>query len=169
MRPDELNRYDTSVLSDICSSFSNPLEMQLSEINKFELPHLLRYENRNSMHSGVEVRVPFLDHRLVEYAVGLKLDKKIHQGWMKYPIRKYLSQNGLSSIAWRKIKYGFEAPKDFWLANSKQSILHEITSSALLSNFVDVDEVSRKIDEMPINIWWRYYSFALWARVFRVQ
>src|SRR5690606_29087742 len=41
------------------------------------LPVLLRYEDRNSMAFSVESRVPFLDHRLVEFYVNLPDDLKI--------------------------------------------------------------------------------------------
>ena len=169
VRPEVLAQYADKDIEELCASFGNIKNMQLSEIKKFQLPHLLRYEDRNSMHSGVEVRVPFLDHRLVEYGLKLKLDDKISDGWMKYPIRDYLSNNGLDEIAWRKKKFGFEAPKDHWLSKHKQIIVSEIKSSFALSQIVDTTALIDNITSMPINVWWRYYSFAVWARNFSVS
>ena len=41
------------------------------------LPTLLHYEDRSSMAYGIEARVPFLDHRLVEFALGIPAMQKI--------------------------------------------------------------------------------------------
>ena len=44
---------------------NNITDLQIFEISKLQLPHLLRYEDRNSMRHSIETRLPFLDYRLV--------------------------------------------------------------------------------------------------------
>ena len=52
-----------------------------------ELKRLLRYADRNSMAHSREVRLPFLSHKLVEFAFTLPDEYKLHLGWSKYILR----------------------------------------------------------------------------------
>ena len=42
-------------------------DLQKSEITDYQLPHLLRYEDKNSMYHSIETRLPFLDYKLLEF------------------------------------------------------------------------------------------------------
>ncbi len=80
------------------------------------LPTLLHYEDRNSMAFSIESRVPFLDHRLVEYAFSLQDEDKIYKGQTKYILRKSLSHLLPEKIANRTDKKGFVTPGEVkWL------------------------------------------------------
>ncbi len=79
------------------------------------LDKLLRFADRNSMAHSLEVRLPFLNHELVEFVFSLPSDYKIHQGWTKAPIRFGLEQILPSEIAWRKNKLGFQPPQKIWM------------------------------------------------------
>jgi len=79
------------------------------------LNELLRYADRNSMAHSVEVRLPFLSHKLVEFAFSLPEEFLIHNGWTKYVLRKSMSDILPSEIAWRKDKVGYEPPQQDWL------------------------------------------------------
>ena len=46
---------------------------------QYKLEHLLRMEDRNSMHFSLEARVPYLDYRLVEYVLGIPGILKIYR------------------------------------------------------------------------------------------
>ncbi len=52
--------------------FKNLVERQELDIDKFSIPILTRYEDRNSMAHSLETRLPFLDHRLVNFLLNLK-------------------------------------------------------------------------------------------------
>ena len=69
--------------------------MQKMEIESFQLPHLLRYVDRNSMRHSIEARVPFLDHHLVETCYGISSKLKIKDGWTKHILR--VAMQGLVS------------------------------------------------------------------------
>lgn len=78
----------------------------------FCLPHLLRYEDRNSMAFSVEARVPFTDYRIVEKAFSPAMQGlKIHKGWPKWVLRE--AGQGLipDDIRWRRDKMGFGTPE----------------------------------------------------------
>lgn len=87
-------------------------------VSDFCLPHLLRYEDRNSMAFSVEARVPFTDYRIMERAFSPSSRRlKIHQGWPKWILRE--GGKGLvpDDILWRKDKMGFGTPEATLIAS----------------------------------------------------
>jgi asparagine synthase (glutamine-hydrolysing) len=76
----------------------------------YSLPHLLKYEDRNSMAHSIEARVPFTDHRLVDYVFSIPPVYKIHHGWTKWILRLALRDLLPPEIIWRKDKLGFATP-----------------------------------------------------------
>ncbi len=83
----------------------------------YNLPNLLRYEDRNAMRFGLENRTPFTDYRLVEFAFSLDSSLKFANGYSKYLLRLLLERLGSKELAWRVDKVGFSAP-EFVLAQS---------------------------------------------------
>ncbi|HUC83065.1 MAG TPA: asparagine synthase (glutamine-hydrolyzing) [Flavisolibacter sp.] len=82
------------------------------------LEELLRLADRNSMAHSVEVRLPYLQHQLVEFLFTLPAHFKIRQGWTKWLLRKATDGKLPDSIAWRRDKVGFEPPQKRWMENS---------------------------------------------------
>ncbi|TSA27864.1 MAG: asparagine synthase (glutamine-hydrolyzing) [Bacteroidetes bacterium] len=88
------------------------------------LPTLLHYEDRNSMAFSIESRVPFLDHRLVEFAFTLSNEDKIHRGVTKYILREAMNGSLPSAIYNRHDKKGFITPgEDKWLRGPLKGLL----------------------------------------------
>ncbi len=83
------------------------------------LEELLHYADRNSMAHGREVRLPFLDHKLVEFIFSLPSSFKIRDGWTKWLLRKSMENNLPGEIVWRKDKVGFEPPQMEWMKNKQ--------------------------------------------------
>ena len=84
------------------------------DITEISIPHLLRYEDRNSMRWSIESRVPFMDYRLVELALSLGYDMKINNGVTKYIFRKAMEGLVPSKILARRDKIGFATPDGIW-------------------------------------------------------
>ncbi|MEI6153291.1 MAG: asparagine synthase (glutamine-hydrolyzing) [Deltaproteobacteria bacterium] len=136
-------------------------DMQISEIKKDQLPHLLRYEDRNSMAHSIEARVPFLDHRCVEAAIALTPAEKIKGGFTKYPLRVLAATLLPPEIAWRRDKMGFDAPEMYWLQKHSTQMNKAINSSPLLNKLCwDIPVM----DSINLSIRWRLYNIALWER-----
>ena len=83
------------------------------------LEELLRLADRNSMAHGVEVRLPFLSHELVEFLFTLPSHFKIKDGRTKWLLRKTTEPLLPKEIVWRRDKVGFEPPQKIWMQNKK--------------------------------------------------
>lgn len=79
------------------------------------LPALLHVEDRMSMAHGVEARVPFLDHPLVEFAATIPADIKFKNGELKRLLKTVFSGRLPQAITNRKDKMGFPVPINLWL------------------------------------------------------
>ncbi len=147
-------------------SYADTFAMQKLEIESLQLPHLLRYEDRNAMRHSVETRLPFLDYRLMEASVSIPLRHKLHEGWTKYVIRKIAEPHLPPDVTWRKFKLGFEAPASVWFKDSADRMRREIRDSELIKEFVDVDAVLSDFDRLNGRYKWAIFNLAVWARVF---
>ena len=74
------------------------------------LPMLLRFEDKNSIRFGIETRLPLLDHRFVEFALGLPMRIKLNKGWAKWPLRAPMQDVLPANICWRKHRLALRPP-----------------------------------------------------------
>jgi asparagine synthase (glutamine-hydrolysing) len=85
------------------------------DMTKDYLQHLLHYDDINASAFSMENRVPFLDHRLVEYVNSIPSVYKLHDGWSKWLLRLAVRDLLPVRIVWRKDKKGFPTPVENWL------------------------------------------------------
>ena len=105
----------------------DPLYRALKFDVKQMLPnHQLLRVDKISMAHSVEARVPFLDHKVVEYAMSLPSDVKLHGTDGKYVLKKAVDDLLPPSIVYRP-KKGFNIPIDLWM----QKDLGEVMASVL--------------------------------------
>ncbi len=90
-------------------------------LRKAPLPLYLRVEDRNSMAHSVEVRLPFLDHRLVAMAFGLGSEWKLRGPWNKYVLREAMRGRIPESVRSRVDKMGFPTDMARWF----REVLHD--------------------------------------------
>ncbi len=102
---------------------------------RLHLPRLLHWEDRNSMAHSIEARVPFLDHRLVEFTIGLGGEHKIVGGRTKNILRNSMNGRIPDAIRDRHDKVAFATPQSAWLRGP-------------LDGFID-DAISRTLDGLP--------------------
>jgi len=84
------------------------------------LPGLLKNFDKASMYSGVEVRMPFMDYRLVEMCQNLPLEMKINKGHTKWIVKDELKSIMPRVTLERTYKIGIGAPINQWLANKSK-------------------------------------------------
>lgn len=140
--------------------------MQKLEIESFQLPHLLRYEDRNSMHHSIEARLPFLDYRLVETCYGIDSHLKIRQGWTKHILRVAMHGLAPASILWRSNKLGFEAPVGTWIAAMRPAMETAIRGSAIIKDMCKREIDLQRTDSATL---WKLYSIAKWETAYAVH
>ena len=79
------------------------------------LPTLLRNYDRYSMAHGVEIRMPFMDHRLVSFLFALPWSSKIRNGYTKAIVRDAVAPMMPGEVAYRTTKLGFNTPIVDWM------------------------------------------------------
>jgi asparagine synthase (glutamine-hydrolysing) len=137
----------------------------------------LNYNDKMSMASSVEVRVPFLDRELAEFAAWnipphLKL-KGFFQPTTKHIFRKAM-QNVLPAEVLRQPKAGFAAPVDYWLANDLREMVDDLLSDTnirkrglfrpqAVRRFVDEHRSGSEDWSMQI---WQFLTLENWMRIF---
>lgn len=114
-----------------------PIVNNLSDILTYNtctngLEDLLRYADRNAMAFGLETRLPFLNHELVEFVLHLPGSYKIRNGFTKYILRAAMQNKLPHNIVWRKDKVGFEPPQKEWLQQSSMIELTEVAKNKLI-------------------------------------
>jgi asparagine synthase (glutamine-hydrolysing) len=120
-------------------------QRQLDDLVQFSLPGLLRYEDRNSMAWSVEARVPFLDHRLVEFLLGLPVNFKLRLGQTKAILRHAFAESLPSSIVNRRDKMGFATSQSVWMQGALgKRMLAELHESRLTASILDVRQLSKQ-------------------------
>ena len=78
------------------------------------MPVQTHFEDRNSMAHSLEIRTPFLDHRLVDLCLSLPDTLKLSDGWSKYTLRAAFPEVP-QAVRWRRDKQGFVTPEESWL------------------------------------------------------
>jgi asparagine synthase (glutamine-hydrolysing) len=102
-----------SVMAD--NAFADSYEArELLDLQRFSLPALLNYEDKQSMAYSREVREPFLDHRVVELLAHVPPSAKLRYGWSKHILRTAFAADLPPEIAWRRDKRGFNVPEAHW-------------------------------------------------------
>lgn len=92
------------------------------------LPTLLRNYDRYSMANGVEIRMPFLDHRIACFAFALPWSSKIRDGYSKAIVRDAVARYMPREIAYRKSKVGFNSPIVDWMKGPLREFLLDTIS-----------------------------------------
>lgn len=107
---------------------------QLSDINYINLPRSLKYTDRLAMISGIENRVPFLDHKIAEFCFNLPNDLKIKNGETRF-LSKLAMKSYLPKKFFTKNKKIITDPQISWLKTKlKDYFLDNISSRNFKEN-----------------------------------
>jgi asparagine synthase (glutamine-hydrolysing) len=169
VKKDYLNLVNYNNIKESAKNYKDIILLQKQELMHLQLPHLLKYEDRNSMYHSIETRLPFIDYRLVELALSIGNGYKIKNGWTKHILRKSVEDILPNEIAWRRNKIGFNAPEKTWLNSIDNQIKESLYGSEILNKIAKKDEVIKKYGLMDLRTRWRLFNIAKWEEVFNVR
>ena len=107
------------------------------------LPTLLRNYDRDSMAAGVEIRMPFLDYRIVEFAFSIGWRSKLHGGFSKSIVRDAGAAFMPKEIVYRRTKLGFNAPILDWMRGPYRQFFEDTVASADFANCSLIDDPAK--------------------------
>lgn len=134
------------------------------------LPALLQVEDRMSMAHGLESRVPFLDHSLVEFAATMPADIKFKDGTLKMALINAMRHELPDIVASRTNKMGFPVPLTDWAKGELKNFIYGIFDSSrakgrpyfnheeIMKNLTNETSFGRKL--------WGLLSLELWHQEF---
>ena len=145
-----------------------------AEMRYTSLPQLFLFSDHSGMAHSIEARLPYLDHRLVEFVVQLPPELKTGFGIRKRLLRRVARPYLPASIVDRKDKMGFVTPEAAWLRRElKDDLLALGRSRALASlpflhmprlrSFVSAYLEGRHGDFRAV---WRLYALRHWIEAF---
>ena len=159
-------------------SGTTALDRRLKREFFFEVvPRYLTYEDGVSMASSVEARVPFLDHRIVEFSFSLGDADKINHGVSKFILRNAMKDVLPNAIVEDHRKIYIESPFRNWLQGCLRRTVTGglLGDDTLISELMDPDEfrplILRVLDGAKCSGWelslvWRMLTAEVWLRRF---
>lgn len=153
---------------------------QVTDLKNYSVPYLTHYEDRMSMAWSREIRLPFLDYRLIELLMSVPTSFKLDKGWTKFILRKAVEPLLPKRIVWRKDKQGFITPQEEWLKHElRDEVEKAFSEDALIFklNLINRDALLIKYKKFCIQgtqsggVWYReiFNPFALevWLQSYR--
>ena len=180
LKPDIKRKITANTFENITNYLSNKFistdsDRMLYLISKIYLTDdILVKVDRASMATSLEVRAPFLDYEIQEFAAKLPYDYKLNRLTSKYILKKMAKKHIPGYIINRK-KQGFAIPVTKWLKNDLKDILLNYTSKTYIENqglfeysFVE-KIVQNHLDEKWDNkkLLWNLLVFQLWYEKYK--
>lgn len=151
-------------------------DMSILQIKKTSVPKQLKWNDRDSMRRSIESRVPFLDHNLVEFTLGLPLSYRYSKGWTKRVLRDALNGVLPDKIKNRTDKMGYVTPEEVWFRSKEGSelkdlVLDSIRSSDGILSMELMDDVNKIIngEKRFSKIIWRSICLGQWMKLNNIK
>jgi asparagine synthase (glutamine-hydrolysing) len=146
--------------------FDNCQQASWMESSVYMRSQLLRDMDNFSMAHSIELRAPFLQHRLFEAVFSLPENAKRARGKQK-PLLAAALPKALPGAVLRKPKMGFTLPVAIWLRNHLQQSFAEVALDRANQDFWNLDMVGRLWQaylngQVHWSIIWQLYAFARW-------
>jgi asparagine synthase (glutamine-hydrolysing) len=163
---DELELPPVTDIASACFAFTFALNLQ----------QLLHWEDRNSMAHSIEARVPFVDHPLVEFSLGLGNAHKMVAGETKRVLRRAMSGILPDEVRDRRDKLGFSTPEEIWFRGPLKTQMMDGVNATLAQfpGLLNVEGTRALAKDMlegnrPVDFsLWRIVNLSIWGNCFSV-
>jgi len=177
LRPDAISnrlRQESTVLpiADLRSNFPDPVRaMAAFDLLVDKIPRGLRFNDRMSMARSRELRVPFLDHRVVEFGFAVPSRYLLSDSMTKMLFRR-IAQRWIPEHVAGAAKRSVQSPQREWLSGPWRSLVLELITSESFAERGWVDpataksiyhEYLRGLKENSLFLW-QWINLELWAR-----
>jgi asparagine synthase (glutamine-hydrolysing) len=164
-------------LNNFDQFWHNHIENSNHQLFTNPLPRYLRWEDRNSMAHSIEARVPFLDHRLVEFCHSLPLEYLDEKDKSKKLLSESMEGILPKLIQDRKDKKGFITPEEDWVKNKNSMQFRSLLEQSISdSNGIIKKDVALAYFDGLVNgtlpfdfTYWRLILFGFWMKRFEVK
>ncbi len=147
----------------------------LKQINHEGLNQILQYEDVSSMSQSIEIRSPFMDYRMMEFAFSIPNELKFKNGVTKLIQRETFGTMLPDSITQNRKKIGFKTPFLDYISSDPayKSYVSDLIHSAHFSTkriwkADKIREVFKKPMESPNFPFWRVINLETWSKVYNI-
>ena len=163
-----LGYYDKAPAKDVLS------RLMYLDMKTYLTADILAKVDRMSMATSLEVRVPMLDHKFLEWVAALPVDWKFRKGTRKYILKKLAGRLGIPRELMHRPKQGFQVPLVEWMRSGmKDQFLRVLLEPQTLQRgYFKPDAVRSLVDEHVrgrrnrSGLLWRMLVLELWHRNF---
>lgn len=148
----EYNKQDHPSLSKWMTKID--LEIRLPEL-------LLMRMDKLVMQSSIEARVPFLDHKLIEFVLSIP-DKYIVSSSSTKPLLKNIAKRHIPESIYNRKKQGFRAPIGEWIKKDEALFYDSIYEFNQLTQLFNNDELKKQITGNDYQKKWYLANLANW-------
>lgn len=132
----------------------------------FPIPMYVVQSDKLAMSIPIEIRYPFLDHRLIDAAFQLPTDYFIRGGRSKAILRDAARGLVPDPVINRRLKMGFPVPLGQWMREGREHIRREFGPEQRSGRFVNGGRLCDESDRLDAEILWRAHQIELWMRTF---
>lgn len=171
-----IQQHDQHLLESSMNFTANNLDQHLRmQIEHYGFNQILHYEDHSAMANSIEIRSPFIDYRLIEFAFNLPDRLKFDRGITKLIQRLAFSERLPNSIIDNHCKIGFATPFLDWI---QDPLLHSFiadifNSPSFQSRHIwkanEVKQRFHQINKYKTFPFWRYINLELWARAYNIN
>jgi asparagine synthase (glutamine-hydrolysing) len=155
------------------NNFNNYLLKQI----KYEgLIQILHYEDISSMSQSIEVRSPFMDYRMMEFAFSIPNDLKFKDGITKVIQRETIGKMLPNVITKNRKKIGFRVPFNEYLSKDpsfRNWVADLLNSRSFYEKKIwkadKVQFVFNRPDVYPDFPFWRFINLEIWSKVYNIK
>jgi asparagine synthase (glutamine-hydrolysing) len=160
---------------DEVKGFDEPTQLQYVDMKTWMIYDILLKADRMSMANSLELRVPFLDKKMLELSLKIPSRYRAHNDITKIALRG-AAKKQLPDQTANKKKLGFPVPLNDWLREDRYyNIVKKAFTGDIADKFFNIDELVKLLDEHKkgkngnMQKIWSFYSFIVWYDQFFIK